>query len=118
MQRVLSSAILGAVVMTFLLVAVVPAAAQDYQVSGQVLDKRNKAIPKINVMLRRGLVNIASAETDGNGSYTVKYPAGGAVNLLFNGNTEWYPLVIKNVVGATNNINIQLINRTEKLTLA
>jgi outer membrane protein OmpA-like peptidoglycan-associated protein len=116
MQRVSPLMMFGAVV-TYLLFSAMPASAQNARISGYVKDSKNKAIPRINVMILRGIANIASAETDDKGNYTINYPTGRAVTVLFNGNTVWNPLKYDNVLGDLT-LNVQLTNRSEKLSRA
>src|SRR5215207_10816332 len=107
MQRVSFSAMFAAaVVVTCLLLFATSATAQNSRISGYVTDTKNKPIQEIEVMVFRGIVNIASAKTDRQGNYTIDYRPGKAVTVLFNGNTDWLPERVKNVVG-TNNINMQ-----------
>ena len=116
MQCVSSLTVFAAVV-TCLLSFAMPATAQTSRISGFVKDSKNRAIPNINVMVIRGILNIASDITDDRGNYSIDYEGGGAVTVLFNGNTEFNPLTHKDALGPLT-INVQLTRRFEKLTQA
>jgi outer membrane protein OmpA-like peptidoglycan-associated protein len=94
-------------------------AQKTFSISGTVKDKSTRPVPKINVTLRKGLVNFASGETDPHGNYRVAYAGTERFDVLFNGNTEWYPEVMRNLVGtANNNINVLLVRCNEPTSVA
>ncbi len=88
--------------------------AQTQQISGQVLDKNNKGVPKIKIAVKSGLVGVASGETDSRGNYSIPYQASGPITVLYIGNTEFLPRIEENLVG-TINLNVILDKRGEKL---
>ncbi len=113
MERILSLIVPTAIVLAYLLSLATPAIAQNATISGQITDKKGNAIPKIKIMLRRGISTFTGTETDQQGKYAINYPSGTPVTVLYNGNTEWLPRVFKNVVGPTTVLSFQLIHRTE-----
>jgi outer membrane protein OmpA-like peptidoglycan-associated protein len=118
MERVSSLIVPSALVFAYLLSLATSAMAQNVTISGQVIDKKGKPIPKIKIMLLRGISTITSTETDQQGNYAINYLSGRPVTVLYNGNTEWLPGVFKNVIGPTTGLNIQLTHIREKLTAA
>lgn len=60
----------------------IDAKAQNFEVSGEVLDRQNKPIESVMVTVFRGNTNVGEDRTK-NGKYTIKFSAGSTIKIIY-----------------------------------
>lgn len=100
-------AIFGAACAFFFPASTVAQTSQMRQVRGRVTDAYGTGLPDIDIEILAPVVSIASKKTGEDGRYSIQFKATGAVNVVFHGDSIWFPSSSLNLAG-TNMTGIDL----------